>query len=260
VPVQGRCPAVEQYCFRQSFRPSFGLVSWNRQWALPLTGPSPFTTHRSWPYTHLIRHSFTSALHSLNPQNFGLIHRRILDKLGQHTKLTGWNYEESSLQGCVHAGLLADFFLSSTLKIEAIRSSETSVNTTSTRRHIQEDCFLHSHLRENLKSYILAGTILELQVSHKNVGASLLLKPQETLFWCRQIFSLIATALTLTPHTSTLRPDSEAAALPLLQWLTKSLACLWKVCRYVQTFFERQGEIQPTQSNYMKCAKSYLKR
>jgi hypothetical protein len=33
------------------------------------------------------------------------------------------------------------------------RSSETSVNTTSTRCHIPEDCFLHSHCRENLKSY-----------------------------------------------------------------------------------------------------------
>jgi hypothetical protein len=38
--------------------------------------------------------------------------------------------------------------------MEAIRSSETSVNTTSTRFHIPEDCFLHSHCRENLKSYI----------------------------------------------------------------------------------------------------------
>jgi hypothetical protein len=40
------------------------------------------------------------------------------------------------------------------LKMEAIRSSETSVNTTSTRCHISEDCFLHSHRRENLKSYM----------------------------------------------------------------------------------------------------------
>jgi hypothetical protein len=37
--------------------------------------------------------------------------------------------------------------------MEVIRSSETSVNTISTRRHIPEDCFLHSHRRENLKSY-----------------------------------------------------------------------------------------------------------
>jgi hypothetical protein len=47
---------------------------------------------------------------------------------------------------------LADF---STLKIETIISSETSVHTRSTRRHIPEDCFLHSHPRENLKSYTL---------------------------------------------------------------------------------------------------------
>jgi hypothetical protein len=43
----------------------------------------------------------------------------------------------------------------STLKMEAIRSSETSVNTLSTRRHIPEDCILHSHRRDNLKSYII---------------------------------------------------------------------------------------------------------
>jgi hypothetical protein len=45
---------------------------------------------------------------------------------------------------------LADF---STLKMEAIRFPETSVHTTTTRRHIPEDGNLHSHRRENLKSY-----------------------------------------------------------------------------------------------------------
>jgi hypothetical protein len=45
---------------------------------------------------------------------------------------------------------LADF---STLKMEAIRSSEKSVHTRSIRRHIPEDHILHSHRRENLKSY-----------------------------------------------------------------------------------------------------------
>jgi hypothetical protein len=44
----------------------------------------------------------------------------------------------------------ADF---STLKMEAIRSSETSVNPGSTQRHIPEDEVLHSHRCENLKSY-----------------------------------------------------------------------------------------------------------
>jgi hypothetical protein len=42
----------------------------------------------------------------------------------------------------------------STLKIEATRSSETSVYNKPTRRHIQEYGFLHSHRRENLKSYV----------------------------------------------------------------------------------------------------------
>jgi hypothetical protein len=38
----------------------------------------------------------------------------------------------------------------------AIRFSETSVNTISTQPHIPEDCFLHSHRRENLKFFAFA--------------------------------------------------------------------------------------------------------
>jgi hypothetical protein len=37
---------------------------------------------------------------------------------------------------------------------EAPGSSETSVLTRATRRNNQEDTILHSHRRENLKSYI----------------------------------------------------------------------------------------------------------
>jgi hypothetical protein len=45
--------------------------------------------------------------------------------------------------------------------MEAIRSSETSAVTEVTRRHIKENGILHSHRRENLKSYIaLTGYVL----------------------------------------------------------------------------------------------------
>jgi hypothetical protein len=37
--------------------------------------------------------------------------------------------------------------------MEAIRSTETMVLTRATRRNILEDGILHSHRRENLKSY-----------------------------------------------------------------------------------------------------------
>jgi hypothetical protein len=59
-----------------------------------------------------------------------------------------------SLQPLAHAGSSLEDF--STLKMEAIRSSETSVHTRSTRRYIPEDGILHSRRRENLKSYLLA--------------------------------------------------------------------------------------------------------
>jgi hypothetical protein len=57
----------------------------------------------------------------------------------------------------IGANRLSIFSFSSTLNMETTHSSETSVNTICTRRHIPEDCFLHSHRRENLKSYILCS-------------------------------------------------------------------------------------------------------
>jgi hypothetical protein len=55
---------------------------------------------------------------------------------------------------CGHAdSSLADI---STLKMEAIRSSKTSVDTRSTQLHIPENGILHSHLCENLKSSIVS--------------------------------------------------------------------------------------------------------
>jgi hypothetical protein len=72
-----------------------------------------------------------------------------------------------SLQPHAHAGSsLADF---SALKREAIRSYETSVHTRSTRRHIPEDGVLHSHGRENLRSYEPNYIWVRLQIVNSNL-------------------------------------------------------------------------------------------
>jgi hypothetical protein len=63
-----------------------------------------------------------------------------------------------------HTGSLAYFFFSSSLKMETIHFSETSVNTISTRCHIPEDCFVHGYRHEILISYnydFISDTILE---------------------------------------------------------------------------------------------------
>jgi hypothetical protein len=54
----------------------------------------------------------------------------------------------------VAANVVPSSLILVTLMMAVIRPSETSVLTRSTRRHIPDDGILHSHRRENLKSYI----------------------------------------------------------------------------------------------------------
>jgi hypothetical protein len=60
----------------------------------------------------------------------------------------------SVLELLVIANVIPSSLILFTLMMKAIRSYETSVLTRVTRRHIIEDSILHSHRRENLKSYI----------------------------------------------------------------------------------------------------------
>jgi hypothetical protein len=97
--------------------------------------------------------------------------------------------QREQVSAAAHAGSsLAEF---SPLKMEAIPSSETSVHTRSTWRHIPEDGILHSHCCENLKSY---NNLL----NWKNRVELILLKLSEVCFLVRSLVFLKSKALLKT--------------------------------------------------------------
>jgi hypothetical protein len=63
-------------------------------------------------------------------------------------------FVRSVLQLLVTANLVPSSPILVTMIMEALRSSETLVLTRATRRNISEDGIIHSHRRENPKSYI----------------------------------------------------------------------------------------------------------
>jgi hypothetical protein len=63
-----------------------------------------------------------------------------------------------------------------TLMVEALSSSETSVLTRATRRNVPEDAIIHSHRRENLKSYIQMKDLNVFKIHNDFTGMSVYFK------------------------------------------------------------------------------------
>jgi hypothetical protein len=77
-----------------------------------------------------------------------------LHHLDQDNQQLGAMLEVPS-NGSIFVLVIPSSLIPSTLMMDRIRSSETSILTRVTRRHISEDGILYIHRRENLKSYKL---------------------------------------------------------------------------------------------------------
>jgi hypothetical protein len=106
-----------------------------------------FSVH-CYTYTSLLSHGLTSLL--IKASNSG---RSAFVRFPNYACASA-DYSQQLLLLLVTANIVPSSLILSTLMMEAICSSKTSVHTKATRPHIAEDGILRSHRCENLKSYI----------------------------------------------------------------------------------------------------------
>jgi hypothetical protein len=86
------------------------------------------------------------------------VNRRLEERIASIFKVEKSTSEEPAWAGCCRlpGSSLTEF---STLKMEAIRSSETSVHTRSTRHHVPKDCILQNQISFHESAYQKTGCI-----------------------------------------------------------------------------------------------------
>jgi hypothetical protein len=114
----------------------------------------------------------------------------------------------------------------STLKMESIRSSETSVHTRATRRHIPEDDILHSHRRENIRSYMFNFLCIRVYCEVRNLvrPSGIFENENKSKYYSKEIKSRlnsgnVCCCLIPIPHSKNLR-------IKMYETVTLFLFCL----------------------------------